>query len=110
MFRDVYSPFYLHPFILTADTSLSNYVDNMLKPQSLSVRGNETLYWFGDNNYTIYAPLFAAYDPPKYSLPRTAPAYSFGVAGAGTGVPFHWHGPVFAEVKAFVVSARLIAH
>nr|XP_031303286.1 jmjC domain-containing protein 8 isoform X3 [Camelus dromedarius] len=28
----------------------------------------------------------------------TTPAYSFGIAGAGSGVPFHWHGPGFSEV------------
>ena len=80
------------------DTTLSNYVNNLMKPQSLGVLGNETLYWFGDNNYTLYAPLFVAYDPPTYSIPDMKPAYSFGVAGAGTGVPFHVHGPVWAEV------------
>ncbi|CAJ0940933.1 unnamed protein product [Ranitomeya imitator] len=25
-------------------------------------------------------------------------AYSFGIAGSGTGVPFHWHGPGYSEV------------
>jgi len=79
------------------DTTLSNYIEN-LKPQPLNTRGNETMYWFGDNNYTVFAPFFADYNPPKYYLPDRMPAYSFGVAGAGTGVPFHWHGPGFAEV------------
>jgi len=80
------------------DTALSKYINEMMKPQSLRVRGNETFYWFGDNNHTEFATLFSAYNPPKYSLPDTLPAYSFGVAAAGTGVPFHWHGPGFAEV------------
>ena len=71
----------------------------MMKPQSLRVNGNETFYWFGDNNHTEFAELFDAYHPPKYSIPDTSPAYSFGVAGPGTGVPFHWHGPGFAEVR-----------
>ena len=79
----------------------------MMKPQSLRVKGNETFYWFGDNNYTEFASLFSAYNPPKYSLPDTIPAYSFGVAAAGTGVPFHWHGPGFAEVGVEAVGLKM---
>ena len=89
--------------------TLSKYINQMMKPQSLRVKGNETFYWFGDNNYTEFASLFSAYHPPKYSLPDTLPAYSFGVAAAGTGVPFHWHGPGFAEVRDGVhVAADLV--
>ncbi|VDM64214.1 unnamed protein product [Angiostrongylus costaricensis] len=46
----------------------------------------------------LWAPLLAAYKLPKWSLPDHSPALSFGLAGAGTGVPFHFHGPGFAEV------------
>jgi len=80
------------------DTTLSNYIDDVMRPQSLGIKGNETFYWFGDNNYTEFAPLFSAYNPPGFSLPDKTPAFSFGVAAVGTGVPFHWHGPGFAEV------------
>jgi hypothetical protein len=37
------------------------------------------------------------YEKPKYDLPKHKSAYSFGVAAALTGVPFHFHGPGFAE-------------
>lgn len=58
----------------------------------------DTLYFFGDNNFTEWASLFRHYSPPTFGLLGTTPAYSFGIAGAGTGVPFHWHGPGFSEV------------
>lgn len=80
------------------DVTLEQYVTDFLKPQRLDQFGNETLYWFGDNNYMEWDELFSKYIPPPYSLPQLTGAYSFGVAGAGTGVPFHFHGPGFAEV------------
>uniref|UniRef100_A0A3B3C395 Jumonji domain containing 8 n=1 Tax=Oryzias melastigma TaxID=30732 RepID=A0A3B3C395_ORYME len=58
----------------------------------------DTLYFFGDNNFTEWQSLFQQYEPPPYVLPHSSGAYSFGIAGAGTGVPFHWHGPGFSEV------------
>ena len=63
----------------------------------LSNYGNETLYFFGDNNYTEWQPLYELYKKPIYNLPNHIPALSFGVAAAGSGVPFHFHGPGFAE-------------
>ncbi|XP_062588661.1 jmjC domain-containing protein 8-like [Saccostrea cucullata] len=80
------------------DVTLKYYVENVMKPQTLEMLGNETFYWFGDNNYTEWKELFSQYNPPPYQLPRMTGAYSFGVAGAGTGVPFHFHGPGFGEV------------
>uniref|UniRef100_A0A8C9RER6 Jumonji domain containing 8 n=1 Tax=Scleropages formosus TaxID=113540 RepID=A0A8C9RER6_SCLFO len=58
----------------------------------------DTLYFFGDNNFTEWHSLFKKYSAPCYILPRTTGAYSFGIAGPGTGVPFHWHGPGYSEV------------
>ncbi|NXT72758.1 JMJD8 protein, partial [Chaetops frenatus] len=52
----------------------------------------------GDNNFTEWGPLFQHYVPPPFRIPGTSPAYSFGIAGSGSGVPFHWHGPGFSEV------------
>lgn len=80
------------------DVSLQHYVDEIMRPQELTTYGNETFYWFGDNNYTEWEELFNQYHPPPYRLPYMTGAYSFGVAGAGTGVPFHFHGPGFGEV------------
>lgn len=86
----------------------------------------DTLYFFGDNDFSEWASLFQYYSPPPFSLLGTTAAYSFGIAGgylyvacrrkgtrqvglrqqvlltdptgAGSGVPFHWHGPGFSEV------------
>jgi len=80
------------------DVTLKYYVEELLRPQSLDMFGNETFYWFGDNNYTEWQELFDSYEPPPYNLPGKQAAYSYGVAGPGTGVPFHFHGPGFAEV------------
>lgn len=41
----------------------------------------DTLYFFGDNNFTEWASLFRHYIPPPFSLLGTTPAYSFGIAG-----------------------------
>lgn len=41
----------------------------------------DTLYFFGDNNFTEWQSLFEHYDPPPYALPHTSGAYSFGIAG-----------------------------
>ncbi|RUS71633.1 hypothetical protein EGW08_020603 [Elysia chlorotica] len=81
-----------------ADVTLDYYVTQVMKPQSLDTWGNETFYWFGDNNITEWQALFDIYRPPPYFLPGMTGAYSFGLAGAGTGVPFHFHGPGFGEV------------
>ncbi|XP_061838158.1 jmjC domain-containing protein 8 [Nerophis lumbriciformis] len=80
------------------DVAFRKYVDNLLRPQSLDVLGSDTLYFFGDNNLTEWQNLFDVYKPPPFLLPGTSRAYSFGIAGAGTGVPFHWHGPGYSEV------------
>ncbi|XP_029015298.1 jmjC domain-containing protein 8 isoform X3 [Betta splendens] len=80
------------------DVPFQEYVDVLLKPQSNNVLGSDTLYFFGDNNFTEWQNLFEHYEPPPYVLPHTSGAYSFGIAGPGTGVPFHWHGPGYSEV------------
>jgi len=80
------------------ESTLSTYVENHLRPQDHQLRGNETLYLFGDIDQTIWRPLLDAYNQPKWTVPGHQAALSFGLAGAGTGVPFHFHGPGFAEV------------
>ncbi|XP_002825975.2 jmjC domain-containing protein 8 isoform X3 [Pongo abelii] len=80
------------------DLPFQEYVEQLLHPQDPTSLGNDTLYFFGDNNFTEWASLFRHYSPPPFGLLGTAPAYSFGIAGAGSGVPFHWHGPGYSEV------------
>ncbi|MBN3315385.1 JMJD8 protein, partial [Atractosteus spatula] len=80
------------------DVSFREFLTHFLRPQSLDTLGSDTLYFFGDNNFTEWQSLFAHYQPPSYVLPHTSGAYSFGIAGPGTGVPFHWHGPGYSEV------------
>ncbi|MEE6497679.1 hypothetical protein FKM82_002807 [Ascaphus truei] len=80
------------------DVPFWEYVDHLLKPQDLNSLGCDTLYFFGDNNFTEWGSLFQKYTPPPFQIPGTSGAYSFGIAGSGTGVPFHWHGPGFSEI------------
>ncbi|KAL2100886.1 hypothetical protein ACEWY4_002647 [Coilia grayii] len=80
------------------DVPFDEFVKFLLRPQSVDTLGSETLYFFGDNNFTEWHALFDEYDTPPYKIPHTSPAYSFGIAGPGTGVPFHWHGPGYSEV------------
>ncbi|XP_052263390.1 jmjC domain-containing protein 8-like isoform X2 [Dreissena polymorpha] len=64
------------------DVELSHYVDHIMRPQTLDRLGNGK----------------CCYNPTPYSLPNLSAMFSFGVVAAGTGVPFHFHGPGFAEV------------
>ncbi len=58
---------------------------------------SETFYFFGDNDVVEWKDHLDEYKLPPLKLPLHTPALSFGLAGAGTGVPFHFHGPGFAE-------------
>lgn len=51
----------------------------------------DTLYFFGDNNFSEWASLFQHYSPPPFSLLGTTTAYSFGIAG-GYFVKRIWKG------------------
>ncbi|NXA37507.1 JMJD8 protein, partial [Eudromia elegans] len=80
------------------DVPFQEYVEHLLRPQDPAALGSDTLYFFGDNNFTEWGPLFQQYVPPPFLIPGTKGAYSFGIAGSGSGVPFHWHGPGYSEV------------
>ncbi|XP_059090818.1 jmjC domain-containing protein 8-like [Tigriopus californicus] len=79
------------------DVSFRHYVEHMVKPQRLDTPANETFYFFGDNDVEEWKDVLDEYQLPPYSLPLHTHALSFGLAGPGTGVPFHFHGPGFAE-------------
>ena len=57
----------------------------------------ETFYFFGDNDREEWSTFFDQYKLPPLKIPGHSPVLSFGLAGPGTGVPFHFHGPGFAE-------------
>ncbi len=74
-------------------------------------KGDETFYYFGDNDFVSFASLFREYVIPPYynninnnnednttTTTQEEVAISWGLAASGTGVPFHTHGAVFAEV------------
>lgn len=82
---------------------LANYLEDFILPyDKIKNRpelqyGNETWYFFGENNITEWKSLLDLYQRPTYELPGHTHVYSFGIARFYTGVPFHFHGPVFAE-------------
>jgi len=81
----------------TKDVTLRQYIETMIEPQDPKALANETFYWFGYNDMVEWKEFFDKYQLPPYELPQHSPALSFGLAGPGSGVPFHFHGPGFAE-------------
>ncbi|XP_034987848.1 jmjC domain-containing protein 8 isoform X2 [Zootoca vivipara] len=92
------------------DLPFQEYVDQLLEPQDQTSLGSETLYFFGDNNFTEWGPLFQKYTPPPFRIPGTTGAYSFGIAGPVLPRPmvacylesgyqrFHLHVPGLADL------------
>eukprot|EP01095_Lingulamoeba_sp_RSL-Kostka_P003304 TRINITY_DN14301_c0_g1_i1.p1 TRINITY_DN14301_c0_g1~~TRINITY_DN14301_c0_g1_i1.p1 ORF type:complete len:324 (+),score=55.32 TRINITY_DN14301_c0_g1_i1:138-974(+) len=107
-------------------TTLKYYIENSMNVQTLDKTADSTFYHFGDNNYQEFGDFFDCYNLP-FDIVKAAEdfyrkkddfnliyngdyskievtredidvAFSFGLAGSRTGVPFHVHGPVFAEV------------
>ncbi|XP_011476023.1 jmjC domain-containing protein 8 isoform X2 [Oryzias latipes] len=86
------------------EVPFQEYVDVHLRPQSADALGSDTLYFFGDNNFTEWQSLFQQYEPPPYVLPHTSGAYSFGIAalvplpaGKPASLPPKPHHPVLAD-------------
>lgn len=80
-------------------STVAAYIRDDVRPQQESVPGNVSWYHFGDPHHLTWAEVRSVYEPPtKFMHPQQQPALSFGFAGSGTGVPFHTHGAVFAEV------------
>ena len=69
-----------------------------MHPQVIDKTADSTLYHFGDNNLEEWQGLFQHYVTPPLLEAVNRGSLSFGLGGAGSGVPFHTHGAVFAEV------------
>ncbi|PRP85664.1 jmjC domain-containing protein 8-like [Planoprotostelium fungivorum] len=76
----------------------SDYILYMMEDQVTDRSGKDTLYHFGDNDLENFKPLFDQYIKPPYPSSLLRGTISWGLGGSGTGVPFHTHGAVFAEV------------
>lgn len=78
------------------ETSLRNYITNIMQPQNPSSLANESWYLFGDTIGPEWAPLVEA-----YPLPMDAAAdngiRAWGCGARLSGVSFHTHGAAFAE-------------
>uniref|UniRef100_A0A8C9F604 Jumonji domain containing 8 n=1 Tax=Pavo cristatus TaxID=9049 RepID=A0A8C9F604_PAVCR len=70
------------------DVPFQEYVERLLQPQDPAALGSDTLYFFGDNNFTEWGSLFQHYVPPPFRIPGTSGAYSFGIAGGS--LPIGW--------------------
>ena len=69
-------------------------------PWTLEHVAADTFYLFGDNEWSRaeWSRMQQLYEPvPLYSAAERQ-SLSFGMGGSGSGVPFHTHGPVFAEL------------
>ncbi|CAK4082981.1 unnamed protein product [Aphanomyces euteiches] len=80
-----------------------------------SKMGNETFYLFGSTHGAAWEAFLNQYLPPTLQYPSesfpertcapdrlakytaSSTTLSFGIAGRGTGVPFHFHGPGFLQ-------------
>ncbi|XP_054570546.1 jmjC domain-containing protein 8 isoform X3 [Eptesicus fuscus] len=72
---------------------LASFGDNVIRLST----ANTYSYQKVDLLFQEYVEQLHPQDPTSLGN-GTTPAYSFGIAGTGSGVPFHWHGPGFSEV------------
>ena len=79
-------------------STLRAYITDLMRPQQLNASADSTLYHFGDNKFGDWANFFERYVLPPLLESELRGALSFGLGGSGSGVPFHTHGAVFAEV------------
>ncbi len=100
--------------------SLRTYMEQHMQPQSLQALANETWYMFGDTRggkwgqVRVDGPyahsscrltrlqLLQELPPAPMDGELNDPAVTFGLAGMLSGVSFHTHGAVFAEVEEAV--------
>lgn len=78
--------------------TLKEYINKYMQKQTLDSKADETWYQFGDNYLPGWDEFLEGYKKPPYLKSVERGSLSFGLAGSGSGVPFHTHGPVFAEV------------
>ena len=79
------------------ESSFKYYAESLMQPVTLEASGAATKYFFGDNRHDEWGALFKHYRQPVQYIFSHA-SLSFGSGGSGSGVPFHTHGHVFAEV------------
>lgn len=89
-------------------TTLAQYVNTMMDvDQQVGVNGSASYLLFGDNHSGSLGTLFNSYSKLAYPTLRRGDFHlpddeegtiSWGIAGSGSGVPFHVHGAVFNEV------------
>lgn len=77
--------------------SLIQYLNANMSPRTMDERADRSFYHFGDNDYNQWVNFTTHYHRPPFTYTRE-PFFSFGLGGSGSGVPFHTHGAVFAEV------------
>lgn len=77
--------------------TLAEYVATLDVPVAADAPGSDTWYLFGDLDPETWRPLTERYRPPPYVPPGASVALAFGLGAPGSGVPFHVHGPGFAE-------------
>ncbi len=96
--------------------SLRAYVEQHMQPQTAAALANETWYLFGDTRggrweqasahvlralppFSRCAQLLQLLPPAPMDGELEQPAATFGLGGCMSGVSFHTHGAVFAEVR-----------
>ena len=78
---------------------LRKYVEAYIhRPQQINVSGADSWYHFGDNKHDEWSDVFRQYIRPSTFTFGPYSSLSFGIGSSGSGVPFHTHGHVFAEV------------
>jgi hypothetical protein len=78
------------------EMALSEYINHTIDHKN--VKANETLYFFGNNYGGVWDTLASSYIIPPCRYCDEAGARTIGIAGAQSGVSFHFHGPGFSEV------------
>jgi hypothetical protein len=87
------------------EVKLKDYLDERgkyLKPIQLHQRADKVWYWFGDNDHDAFGDFFPSFKRTsligkKYVPENASVAYSYGVGGPLSGVPYHIHGPGWSE-------------